>query len=334
MEHAVNATGPRAQSPKRSVEGQGPNPACGDTCIFVVGMHRSGTSATTGLLGQLGLGMPRIEDRMKAKPRNQKGHWESKSLNQFDERLLNSLGGSWIAPPALEANWEQDASVTSLRSEASALFGAVFGPRPVAWKDPRSSIVLPFWRTVLPPPAAAILVYRDPLEVAASLASRNGVRLTHGLALWERYTRSALANLEGLPTYVVSYQALIDSTDQLCDELIDFLADVSVSVDRSLRAEAMRFMDPGLRHERAPVEDLDQLPASTRAVLDDLHSLGGPHHPWKSPNLGEEPSWVADVLAAFHDLEVLQRRYGSLEASRPIQWARKLERVKTKLSRR
>ena len=35
---------------------------------------------------------------------------------------------------------------------------------------------------------------------------------------------------------------------------------------------------------------------------------------------------MADVLAAFHDLEDLKRRYGSLEASRPMRWAGKLDR--------
>ena len=303
--------------------------ASGDTCVYVTGMHRGGTSATTGLLAQLGLGMPRIEDRMKAKPRNAKGHWESKSLNRFDERLLSSLGGSWIAPPVLDANWEQDATIASLRSEASRLFSAAFGPRPVAWKDPRSSILLPFWRTVIQPPAAAVLVYRDPFEVAASLASRNGVRLTHGLALWERYMRSASANLEGLPTYVVCYQSLVDSSEQRCGELIDFLADVSVSVDHSLKAEAVRFMDPGLHHELAHATDSDDIPPSVRGILEGLRSVEGPHHPWEPPDLGQEPPWVGDALAAFHDLEVLKRRYELLEASRPMRWARTLERAKS-----
>ena len=272
MQRAVDATrSPRTQAVESTGEGPVATPAHGDTCVYVTGMHRGGTSATAGLLGQLGLGMPRIEDRLKAKPRNERGHWESKSLNRFDERLLNSLGGSWIAPPVLDANWEQDATIASLRSEASTLFSASFGSRPVAWKDPRSSILLPFWRTVIRPPAAAVLVYRDPLEVAASLANRNRVRVTHGLALWERYMRSASANLEGLPTYLVSYQSLIESSDRRCGELIDFLADVSVSVDPSVKANAVRFMDPGLRHELA------------RAVGLRRNSSERPSHPRGSP---------------------------------------------------
>src|ERR1700690_2256734 len=84
------------------------NRKSGDTFIYVVGMHRSGTSAATGLLCHLGIGEPKEEQRLRATKNNERGFWEAKSLNLFDERLLTHLGGRWCAPPALEPGWEKD----------------------------------------------------------------------------------------------------------------------------------------------------------------------------------------------------------------------------------
>ena len=304
---------------------QGPPPqASGDACVYVVGMHRSGTSATCGLLCHLGLGAPHEGDRLRATNTNERGFWESHSLNRFDEKLLGHLGGSWLAPPALVAGWENDPALDPLKVEAAALFREAFGARPIAWKDPRSSIVLPFWNSVVKPPLAAVLVFRDAYEVVSSLQSRNQMRITHGFALWERYTRSSIANLHDIPTFVMSYASLLESPDKRCDELIAFLADVSVTVDRSLTAQAVGFLDEELRHERKPQSANSQIPRSVCELQETIERLQGPHHPWKAPDLGAEPSWVEDTLATWLELETLRLESAALYSSRPMRLARKL----------
>ncbi len=300
--------------------------ASGDTCVYVIGMHRSGTSATSGLLSHLGLGAPKVEDLLKETPGNLRGNWESTSLNLLDERLLGHLGGSWLAPPALAPGWQDDSALDSFKAEAFGLFAAVFGPRPIVWKDPRASILLPFWRTVVKPPVAAIFVHRDPSEVVASLHARDELRMTHGFALWERYIRSGAANLVGIPTFVLSYESLLESPREWCDRLVTFLGDVSVTIDRSRIQYAMGFLDQELRHARAPSSD-SSVPESTRDLVRNLGSLEGSHHPWTTPDLGAEPIWVDDVLAMRFEIESLQNRLLGIETSRTMQWARQVHKV-------
>jgi hypothetical protein len=305
-----------------------PTPALGDTCLYVVGMHRSGTSATSGLLSQLGLGMPREDDLMnRGARRNQRGHWESKSINRFDERLLVHLGGSWSAPPVLSRGWANDPGLDPLRVEASAIFSTTFGPRPIAWKDPRACILLPFWRTVIRPPVAAIFVYRNPLEVATSLRTRSGLVITHGIALWERYIRSAAAALEGIPTFLMGYTSLLESPDRRCAELVAFLDEVSVTVDHSRKNQAVGFLDGQLRHERASDTTLT-VPESARELLRTMDTLPRTQHPWKVPDLGEEALWVDDMLATCSELEAVKRRYSAIRSSRSMQWAGRLEKLR------
>jgi hypothetical protein len=287
-------------------------------------MHRSGTSATCGLLCHLGLGAPREGDRLRATNANERGFWESKSLNRFDERLLAHLGGSWLAPPLLRPGWEDDPGLEPMKVEAAALFASAFGARPIAWKDPRSSIVLPFWNSVVKPPLAAVLVFRDAYEVASSLQSRNKLRITHGFALWERYIRSSVANLNGIPTFVMSYASLLESPDKRCEELITFLSDVSVTVDRSLSARAVGFLDGELRHERKPQSAHSTVPQSVRDLQETIESLQGPHLPWTLPDIGTEAPWAEDTLATWLELDQLKVRHAALYSSRPMRLARKL----------
>ena len=296
--------------------------ASGDTCVYVVGMHRSGTSAMTGLLCHLGLGVPYEEDQPRASKMNARGFFESLSLCKFDEALLDQLGGSWFAPPTLRPQWWEDDSLSDLRREGSALFDAAFGDRPIAWKDPRSIVVLPFWNSVIRGPVAAVLVYRDPFEVASSLQVRNKFRLTHGFAIWERYLRAASLNLEGIPTFVTSYASLLRSPDTKCDELMAFLGHVSVKVDPSLKASAIEFLDVSLRHERTESAARVEIPLSTEEVFRAFELTEGPHFPWTPLDLDPEPGWVGDTLASRRDLQLLTERYAALEASRPMRVAR------------
>jgi hypothetical protein len=287
--------------------------------VIVMGMHRSGTSAVTGILDQLGITGPSIDDLIPASSSNARGHFESKILTRIDNQLLHVLGATWSAPPPLETGWERDRSVVALTDSATRAFQSTFPIRPMAWKDPRNCIVLPFWRSVLPPPLAAVLVYRDSLEVAHSLQRRDRLTLTHGLALWERYLRSACAALAGIPTFVIGYADLLDDPASTCDNLVGFLSAVGIDLDETRRQAAVDSLDAGLRHMTpTSLEPIGIIADSQRHLLTTLHSLSGAHHPWRSPDFDAEPSWVEDVLSLRRDYEVLNRQIRSSRAMRLV----------------
>ncbi len=179
-----------ARTAKKAMDDAAPPRARGQSCVYVVGMHRSGTSAVAGMLGRLGLCVPWGDDLIPATATNAGGHWESKQLVGLNHRLLARHGGTWSAPPDLSAGWEFDPGLDDLAREAAALFESSLGSRPAAWKDPRLCVVLPFWQRVVRPPTAAVFVYREPLEVAASLTARNGFQRLHGCAYAERCPRA------------------------------------------------------------------------------------------------------------------------------------------------
>ena len=268
----------------------------GGGCLYVIGMHRSGTSAVTGLLIELGLEGPSTEDVPRVTGWNARSNFESARLIHFNDQLLADHGGSWGAPRPLEPGWETDAAVADRAARAARVLGNVFPGAPFVWKDPRNCLLLPFWRTVIPAPTAAVFVYRSPLEVAGSMAARDGFTTTHGLALWERYVRAAAANLRGLPTLVVGFSRVLEDTRAWCGELTQFLDATGFGVDPSVEDRALRALDGQLRHVRHLDLPDSGIYETQRQVLGAIAGQDGAHDAWIPPDLGDEPEWVEDVL--------------------------------------
>ena len=221
--------------------------------VVVLGMHRSGTSAVTGMIDALGLPACRPEDRMPARRWNARGNYESRSLSLFDERLLNDLGGAWWAPPDLHEGWADDSSLVDLRTEAARLFADAHPFENWVWKDPRACVLMQFWDLVLGGDMPRIVVLRNPLESAASLASRNHMTRELALALAERSLRSAIHDSEGRPVLITAYDELMDDVDGWCRRTTEFIRSNGVAIPSSPPTDVAReFLEPGLRHHRQP----------------------------------------------------------------------------------
>jgi hypothetical protein len=63
------------------------------TCIMVLGMHCSGTSALTRAISLLGAELP--NNMLGANPINQADHWEAERLIVLHDRMLAEAGSRW-----------------------------------------------------------------------------------------------------------------------------------------------------------------------------------------------------------------------------------------------
>ncbi len=211
---------------------------------------------------------------------------------------MRQLGGTWSAPPSISAGWEDaaDARVKELRSRAAELAADILPRPPAVMKDPRLCLLLPFWRKVLSEEPVAVLVFRDPLEVALSLQRRNGFPLTLGLALWHRYVRQSLVSVSDLPVLVVEYGRLLQEPGEFVLELAGFLEDNGITPGRDRGDQASQVPAGGLRHHGSalPVAALE---AEHQPLLGVLRASLGPHESWSTPALPAEPVWVEDVIS-------------------------------------
>jgi hypothetical protein len=268
--------------------------------LLVVGMHRSGTSAITGALGALGLQAMHAKDRMDS-PRSNPEHWESKSLSHHNDRILRRMGASWDAPTDLPLGWHVDPDIVGDVDLAALVTSAYPEPGPSVWKDPRLCLLLPYWRSVLPAPLAAVFVWRSPLEVAHSLQRRDQLPLADGLALWERYNRSALEGLDGLDTYVLDCASMADDPQACVQGMADWLSSLEQfrgNADLWNAGRASTSIVGELLHPPGALPSAGD-PALLDEQLDLVESLrqvSGGHRPFHPKLPAAESTWTTSIL--------------------------------------
>jgi len=274
--------------------------------LFVLGMHRSGTSVAARLVNLLGLSLGSEDELLPPTDDNPTGFWENQPLLAANDELLGALGGEWRAPPHLEDGWQLRPELEGLRESSLETLRRVFQARETwAWKDPRNCLTLPFWLTLADDATGVVLVYRNPLEVAASLGSRDGTTLQLGLALWERYTRSAFAATRGLPVHVVGYERLVADPAGWCAEVSDFLSGCGAATS-PVPSEALRsFVRPDLRHSTASENDL--APAQLE-LYTSLEGCEGSHQAFTPPDLPPESPWLQALFDEHGRYLQLQRQ--------------------------
>lgn len=152
--------------------------------VLIVGMHRSGTSCLAGCLEELGLRMGNV---ITTSPFNAKGNRENPATWPIHDAMLGRVGASWDSPPAGAVPWspEDIAAATCLLHSYREL------PEPWGFKDPRSTLLLDGWFSLVPR-LRLVASVRHPVAVARSLAARNGFAEERSFALWERYNREVL----------------------------------------------------------------------------------------------------------------------------------------------
>ena len=157
--------------------------------ILVLGMHRSGTSALTRVINLLGVDIG--QNLMEAKSDNVKGFWEEADIVALNDELLAGFGQRWDDIQEFPENWFQSKNALAVKDKILSTLMAEFGNSAV-WglKDPRLCRLLPVYLPALNSAnvdVKAIMVLRDPMEVALSLQARENMPLYYGLLLWIRY---------------------------------------------------------------------------------------------------------------------------------------------------
>ncbi len=202
---------PKSQPARKTTARNSKADATPRRALLVLGMHRSGTSALSGLLQNLGCGGPKTP--MQANDRNRKGHFESLPLSELHDEMLDSAETLWEDYRPFPQAWYDTAKAEEFRLRLKEMIQAEFGGSPLfVVKDPRICRFLTFWINALQDMDIQPLVvhtHRNPLEVAASLRERDGFDPRFGCLLWLRHILDAEASSRELPRVFTSYTALL-----------------------------------------------------------------------------------------------------------------------------
>ena len=219
-------------------------PAC------ILGMHRSGTSLVARALNVLGIDLGPPETMLEANRLNPLGFWEHRDILAVNDELLAALRGTWDHPPLMPPDWHNASNLDGLRDRAVAILTRDFVGAPRwGWKDPRSCLTWPFWRSLVPD-ARVVLCIRHPVAVARSLEHAMGFKAA--LRLWHRYTAAALDNTAGSERELIMTERIVDDPRGGVDLLARFLG---ASTDAPARRAAMAVIEPMQWHHRADADD-------------------------------------------------------------------------------
>jgi len=243
--------------------------------LFILGMHRSGTSALSRIFNLLGFAAPKT--LMKANSSNEKGHWESTPVARLNDEILAAMHLEWSDwtlgnTAALRAkdraNFQEDI-LSTLAQEFPA-------ERPAVVKDPRICRLMEFYRKALDQekiPASVIIPVRNPLAVMGSLAARNDMSETQAGLLWLKHVLDAVQLSEGLPRAFVSYEALLKEPVPVVQSLVDALGLETPYAVSAVDDQITEFMTRDLEHHSFSAIDVAHDPFTGTWIKDAYEAL-------------------------------------------------------------
>jgi hypothetical protein len=194
--------------------------------LFVLGMHRAGTSALCAALQASGASFGSdLLDPMAGV--NDEGFWEDETVVEVNEALLATAGARWysVTRDHLHVDWAAPA-YGEYRRRAAEIVQNGFGNGDLeVVKDPRLCLTLPFWQSVCEESGVATsvcVISRSPMEIARSLEKRDAFPLGYGLRLCLTYCL-AIAHHAPPDANYVTYDALVRDPEELVRRLGEVL---------------------------------------------------------------------------------------------------------------
>lgn len=240
--------------------------------LLVLGMHRSGTSALSGVLARLGAAGPKT--MMPPTGDNPRGYWESSEIMRLNDEILASAGSRWDDWEAFNPAWRASPEGERLAGKIPAVVQAEFDDaRLFVLKDPRICRILPVWVAALEGAGIqvkAVIPVRHPVEVARSLGARDGIPALQALLIWVRHVLDAERASRGLDRAFVSYQRLLQDWRGEIDALGTVLGIEWPRWSGTAQAEVDAYLSSELKHHDAADE---KIPAATH-----IHAWAGRVH--------------------------------------------------------
>jgi hypothetical protein len=242
--------------------------------LIVLGMHRSGTSVLARLLNMMGVYFGPEGMSTGANSENPKGFWERKDVRALNDFALQSAGCDWNRVSAFDIEALSAEVVEEFLVRAGKIVLEMDANRPWFIKEPRLCLLLPLWRRILEKPVC-VHIHRSPVEVAASLQTRNRIPIEAGMALWQRYVVSAHAASEGLPAVTVAHRELMTAPMDVVSRLHRELDVLGVAGLRQLMpSEVESFVNEKLYREREHREDLRGFRDASQVALHEAVAAG------------------------------------------------------------
>ncbi|MEE9162664.1 MAG: tetratricopeptide repeat protein [Candidatus Neomarinimicrobiota bacterium] len=242
--------------------------------VNITGMHRSGTSMVARILNMCGLYLGPEERIMPPDEGNPAGYWQNLDMDGLTEAILAHLSGGWdfLLPP-MPPNWEKYSDMVPFRKRAGILIQNMREREPWGWKDPRCSLTLPFWKSMLPG-LRVIVCLRNPVEAARSITHHVGSTDAFNYNLWLRYYERILADTDDNERLITHYDMFFLEPAAELERILGWLG---WSVSGAQVSAALDTISDSLRQQRLSPAELEtaKVPEAVVEAYDRLCQDGG-----------------------------------------------------------
>jgi hypothetical protein len=209
---------------------------------------------------------------------NPTGYWEPARAVEINDRFLGKHASSWYDTGLRlqSQRFATDEAATLIEQAAMLLADSFETCGPIVVKEPRISGLLPYWteaaREVGLRPVIVHL-FRNPDDVAASLAHRDDLAAEQSRALWLKYNLVAERDGRSFARVFISYEDLMTDWERVVSRCAEGLR-VELAISDEARASVASFLLPELRHHATPDEcqvadDESRLVSRTYRLLND-----------------------------------------------------------------
>ncbi len=225
----------------------------GKRALIVVGMHRSGTSATTGAMQCLGV---QLGEKLYTghSDINAKGYFEHCDIADTNDEALLSIGSAWDDVFLKNDAWWKKKELQPFAAKMRQYIRRDFSQSPLwAVKDPRVSRLLPWWLEIFTDEGISphfIFVVRSPDEVYRSLERRDGFSREKSFMLWLLHYLEAERESRGYPRTFTLFEQFLDDPK---GELLKIEAQLGVNYPVPVAAATEcfnRFLSKDLRNHK------------------------------------------------------------------------------------
>lgn len=227
----------------------GPRPVC------VLGPGRSGTSLAARVVNLLGVDLGSEDGMLPASDFNPAGFWEQREIVELNEEILVACGGTWLRPPSSSPGWETRPEMAPFAARIAELVARRFGEsRRWGFKDPRTTLTLPLWRSAVGD-FDHVICLRNPVEVLDSAG--DGLPPGDlGMAIWAHYTCEALRATAGRRRMFVFYEDWSVDPVAVGRSIGRFLHGTADAVDPGTWERVDRAFENGLHRQRVGEAEL------------------------------------------------------------------------------
>jgi len=210
--------------------------------ILVCGVHRSGTSAMSGVINILDAYMG--ENMLQPHISNERGFYENKDVVTLNDYILTKLSSSWYDTEELVIDYENKELLELIKYVLMITFG---DDTIISIKDPRMCLLFPLYQSVLNKlgyEVYYIRTHRPHDEIVKSLIKREGGLEEEWFNLISKYNK----HLDGLPieTMNINYLDLLENIDGVIVRLQEYLPFLNYSEENITKIKI--FIDKSLKH--------------------------------------------------------------------------------------